>query len=189
MQMQVSAKMEVCFCNRLHNIDKPTSIAAYAFSGSLCYVRQFETLDGSRYCLTIFSLSDYKHLHFPHDEYKLVVSKLYALQCTQTIFPALAANSDVTVKQERAFIDDFKISFGEHSLKVGPVTGYGLVKTAPFRIADVFSLDESPFTCNPQWDICICKRCPVFKRLFEFETTVIAKFHRRKSENVILSTK
>lgn len=182
--------MESCFCNRLHNIDKPTTIAAYAFSGCLCYIRHFETLDGLRFCLTIFSLSDYKHLHFPHDEYKLVISKLYALQCIQSILPS-TSNSDVQkliVKQQRPFIDDFKIKFEKHILTVGPVTAYGLVKTAPFRVNDVFSIDKTPFTCNPEWDICICRRCSVFKRLFEFESTVISKFYHRKTENVILSS-
>lgn len=77
-----------CFCNRLYNVSRPSTITEYAFSGSLCRIREYETADGLRYCLTIFSLSDYKHLHFQHDEYKYLNSKLYALLLTQAIIPS-----------------------------------------------------------------------------------------------------
>lgn len=67
-----------------------TAINECAFSGSLCRIQKFETVDGMRYCLTIFSLSDYKHLHFPHDEYKWLIDKLYTLHCMQTKVPTVA---------------------------------------------------------------------------------------------------
>lgn len=67
--------MNRCFCYHLYN-SIPSEVHEYAFSGSLCRVHHFETVDGMRFCLTIFSLSDYKHLHFPYDEYKLLVIRL-----------------------------------------------------------------------------------------------------------------
>lgn len=66
-------KMSPCFCDRLHKTDKPTVKAEYAFSGSLCRICEFKTADCVRYCITIFSLSNYKYLHFPHEEYKLLI--------------------------------------------------------------------------------------------------------------------
>lgn len=175
------SKMEICLCNRLHNVDRPTLIFAYAFSGSLCYIRQFETLDGPRFCLIIFSLADCRHLHFPHDEYKFLICKLYALQCTQSILPPAKSNPNVYIKQ-RPFIDDFQIKLGDYSFTIGPVSAFGLVKTTPFGDIDVFSINKNDFSCNREWDICVCKTCPVFKRLIEFE----AKFANRKLENIIL---
>lgn len=178
--------MGSCFCNRFYNIDKPITRTEHAFSGSLCRTSEFKTSDGLRYCLIIFSLSNYKHLHFQHFDYKWLINKLYALQSMQSIQPTTYAyNSDVIIKQ-RPFIDDIKIKFGTHSLTIGPVTAFGLVKTAPFADVDVFSVNRNYFTCDPEWDICTCKRCPIFKRLIEFEQTALTEFPHRRLENVIL---
>lgn len=178
-------KMDQCFCNRLYRSCAPVKITEFAFSGSLCRICEFKTVDGLRYCLKIFSLSNYKHLHFPHFEYKWIIGKLHALQSTQTIFPT-AYNSDgvLTIKQQQQpFINDFKIKFGTHCLTIGPVTAFGLVKTAPFTD---FSNIGANFTCDPKWDICACKRCSVFKRLIEYESSALKEFQHRRPENVIL---
>lgn len=170
----------------------PTTINVYAFSGGLCRIHAFETGDGSRYCLTIFSLSDYKHLHFPHDEYKWLIRKLYAHLSTQAIFPT-ASNSDARKLNDVSikllpFDDDFKIKFGRHNLTIGPVTAFGLVKTSPFADIDVFSVNKkNHITCDPKLDICICKTCPVFSRLIEYEARGQRLFHR-KPENVIFTS-
>lgn len=169
----------------------PTRISEYAFSGSLCRIREFETLDGLRYCINIFSLSDYKHLHFPHYEYKYLVSKLYACQSTQAIFQSAyksyeqKLNVSVLKILHSPFNSDFKIKFGENSLTVGPVTAFGIVKTAPFRDVDIFSVNMNQFTCDSKWDICACKTCPVFRRLIEYEATAVMRWLRR-AENMIL---
>lgn len=154
--------MESCFCKRLYKRDKSVLLAEYAFAGSKCYVR---TWGGLRFCLTIFSLSDYKHLHFPHVEYKWLCSKLYALQSPQSIFPK---NSDILHVKEG--LHDFKIKFGIYTMTVGPVTAIGLVNTMPFTDVDVFKTIEQDFTCIPELDLCVCKSCPVFKRLSDLET-------------------
>lgn len=173
-------------------MSKPTSVAEYAFSGSLCRVRKFQTVDGMRYCLTVFSLSDYKQLHFPHEEYKWLISKLYAFISTQAILKTVN-NSDVQKLSESVltvnqipFDDDFKIKFGNKHLTIGPVTAFGLVNTTPFTDIDVFSTNNNNFTCDSKWDICTCKTCPVFKRLIDFEATALIKFSQCKPVNAIL---
>lgn len=176
--------MENCFCKRLYRTDKSTLIAEHAFSGSLCYVRQFETWDGLRFCLTIFSLSDGKHLHFPHNEYKLLCSKLYALQSTRSILP-IRPGSDILHVKER--LCDFQIKFGCYTLAIGPVTAIGLVNTAPFADVDVFSvIDKQDFTCIPELDLCVCKGCPVFKRLHDFEALALTARVPSRAKNVLL---
>lgn len=141
----------------------PTAITEYAFSGSLCRIRKFETVDGSRCCITIFSLSNYKHLHFPHDEYMWLIIKLNELYSTQTRLPT-ASNSDVLTVRQLPFDGDFKIKFGIRSLIIGPVTAFGIVNTTPFT-----NVDKNQFICEAKWDICTCKTCPAFKRLIDFE--------------------
>lgn len=148
----------------------PTTTTVYAFSGSLCRIHKFETADGLRYCLTIFSLSDYKHLHFPHDEFKLLIIKLYALLSTQSIFP-IASKSNVLNIKQLSFDGDFKIQFGRHNLSIGPVTAFGLAKTALFADVDVFSVNKNQLTCDSKWDICTYEKCPVFNRLIEYEAS------------------
>lgn len=178
-----------CICNRLYKVDESSFLSECAFGGSLCYVRQFETSDGLRFCLTIFSLYDYNHLHFPHDEYKLLIGYLYALQSTQTISSSSNNGLDVQKFKEHflnikrySMNGDFKIKFGVNSLNIGPITAFGLVKTAPFSEVDVFfSNNAQHFTCVPECEICICKKCPVFKRVVEFE----AEFRYCRPENVI----
>lgn len=181
-----------CFCNRLYNISEPKTITEHVFSGSLCRTREFETSDGKRYCLIVFSLSDYKHLHFPHDEFKYLVDKLYALQSIQSISPS-KSSSDVqksddillSIKQQ-PFVDNFKIKFGIHSLTIGSITAFGLVKTTPFDDVHVFAVNKNNFKCDPKWDICICKNCPVFKQLIDFEATAKVKFSQKRPQDVIL---
>lgn len=165
----------------------PTAISEYAFSGSLCRISEFETLNGLRYCLTIFSLGDYKHLHFPHDEYKCIISKLQALQSPQAMLQT-AINSDENAPSimQRPFDCDFKIKFGIHSLNIGPVTAFGLVKTAPFTDVDGFSVDMNQFSCDSKWDICTCKTCPVFKLLIDCEAAAVKETPQRRPENLIL---
>lgn len=185
--------MNPCLCKRLYRMSTPTATTEYAFSGSLCRICEFETADGLRYCLTIFSLDDYKHLHFPHDEYKCLMSKLYALLSTQTII-ASASNSDVLKSNFNAlsinqlpFDDDFKIKFGGVCLNIGPVTAFGLVNTSPYESVDVFSLAKKHFVCDPKWDICTCAMCPVFKRLIDYEAAARMIFPDRNPQNVIES--
>lgn len=180
--------MKFCFCNRLYRASEPNAITEYAFSGSLCRIREFETADGLRYCLTIFSLSDYKHLHFPHNEYNCLIKKLYALQSTQSILPSASKLNVCMVVKLIPFDCDFKIKFGNHNLTIGPVTAIGLVRTAPFDDVDVFSVNKKPFTCDSKWDICTCNSCPVFKRLIEFEACVLRRFSHRRPKNVILKS-
>lgn len=158
-----------------------------AFSGSLCRIREFETVDETRYCLTIFSLSDYKHLHFPHEEYQCLIKKLYAHLTPNTIWPNVCAEDDHAPSvRQLPFQGELKIKFGVHKLSVGPVTTLGLVKTAPFSYADVFTINESQLKCDPKWDICTCGICPVFNRLIEYESKAMKLFARRRAENVIL---
>lgn len=189
--------MKSCFCNRLYRMSIPSAVTEYAFSGSLCRIHAFETKDETRFCLSMFNLSDYKHLHFPHDEYKCLIGKLYALLCTRTtIATAFPANpfmqklidNALSVKQI-PFDGDYKIKFGDRSLTIGPVTAFGLVKTAPFTDVDVFSIistSKEYITCDPKWDICICGKCSVFKRLIDFESATAIRFSLHKPENVIL---
>lgn len=167
----------------------PTTTTVYAFSGSLCRIHEFETADGLRYCVTIFSLDDYKHLHFPHDEYKCLMSKLYAHLSTQAILPTpTTINSDTSkLSVNRQSPDDFKIKFGSNCLNIGSVTALGLVNTSPFNNVDVYSImKKNPLACDLKLDICTCTMCPVFKRLVDYEATVLMRFPDRKPENVIL---
>lgn len=174
--------MKQCFCNRLYRVSIPNAINEYAFSGSLCRVREFETFDGVRYCLTVFSLSDYKHLHFPHDEYKWLIDKLYALITTQTKFPT-ASKSDIQKLrlniEQFPFDDSFKIKLGKNCLIITLVTAFGLVNTSSLTGVDDFSVIENRFTCDSKWDICTCKTCPVFKRLIDYEATAMRVFSYR----------
>lgn len=179
--------MNQCFCNRLYRMCAPTTTAEYAFSGSLCCIREFQTVDGSHYCLTVFSLSDYKYLHFPHDEYKWLICKLYALISTSTM-KSDASNSDVLTIKQVPFDSDFKIKFGNDSLTIVPVTAFGLVKTIPFADVDVFSVCKDQITCDDKWDICTCQTCPVFRRMCDFEASAREKFVHRKPVNVLLIT-
>lgn len=75
--------------------------------------------------------------------------------------------------------------FGKHNLTIGPVTAFGLVKTAPFTFADVFSINRNQFTCDPKWGICICKMCSAFSRMINFEKSAREIFPQRKPESVI----
>lgn len=173
--------MERCLCSRLYNVKITSTIKEYAFSGSLCRIREFKTADGdeSRFCLTVFSLSDYKHLHFAHDEYKLLIAKLNALLSSQAIYPITDKSIPMFVK-EIPFNGDYKINIGRHSVIIGQVTASSLVKTNPFTGGDA-----NQFMCERKWDICTCKNCPVFSRLICFETSVLRSHNHRKLVNVI----
>lgn len=181
--------MEFCFCHRFYRVSKPNAISEYAFSGSLCRIREFETLDGPRYCMTIFSLSDYKHLHFPHDEYEILIRKLSVLLSTHEI--AISADSPwqnsndsrLTITQH-PINGCFKIKFGFYNMLITPVTAIGLLKTAPFTNVNE---DEKQLKCDPKLDICACKSCLVFKRLIDFEAA--AKKTNCKLENIIFMGK
>lgn len=173
-----------CFCNRLYNMScAQTATTEYVFSGSLCRIRKFETLDGLRHCITIFSLADYKHLHFPHDEYKCLIGKLYMILSTQTILPSSVAATNNSVVQftisHHPFDRDFKIKFGKQSLTIGLVTAFALVNTTPFIDFDVSSVNKKQFTCDSKWDICVCGTCPVFRRMCDFETSAREIFCER----------
>lgn len=177
-----------------------TTITEYAFGGSLCRIRKFETIDGLRHCITIFSLSDYKNLHFPHDEYKHVINKLYTLLSTQTIFPHATINTinssvQFAIRQAQAqpqpqppFVGDFKITFGDQWLTIDPITAYGLLNTTPFTDFEVSSVNKTHLTCDSKWDICICEACPVFRRMCDFEASARRIFPHRKTVNVVFST-
>lgn len=181
--------MKACICERLYHVNTATTTAEYAFSGSLCCIRSFETVDGIRYCLTIFSISDYKHLHFPHDEYKWLISTLQAQYSTQAICPTtintdmLKLNDGVVLSIKDLPFDGIKIKtrFGKRILSIGPVTSFGLVKSTPFGNVNVFSVNENQFACDSMWDICTCASCPVFKRLIEYEASDLCE----KPENMI----
>lgn len=170
-------------------MSKPSSTAEYAFSGSLCNICSFETEDGIRYCLTIFSLSDYRQLHFPHDEYKHLIDKLNMLLSTHEILPDVQkinyCASVLTIKQITS-VGDFKIKFGDCRINIGPITTFGLVKVSPFVSVNNFAGRENNFTCNAKWDICTCGKCPVFKRLLSYEEAAKEKYPNRRLENVIL---
>lgn len=169
----------------------PSTITEYAFSGSLCRIREYKTIDGPRHCLTIFSLSNYRQLHFSHDEYKYLICKLYALQCMRAMTPS-ACNSDVQqlngcmleIKQPSPF--DFQIRYGAYKLTIGSVTAFGIVKTSPFDDIDVFSVNNDQFIYDSKWDICTCGMCPASTRLIEFEATAMMWFSQRRPDNVIL---
>lgn len=149
--------MNRCFCYHLYNCT-PVTAHEYAFGGSLCRVRQFETVDGLRFCLTIFSLSGYKHLHFPYEEYKLLINRLNAHLSTNVIFSTWGNWNALTVKQHSEIEDgELKIKLGGQHFTIGPLTAIGLVNTSPFAF-------KKTFTCDNKWDICTCKKCLVFSR-------------------------
>lgn len=172
--------MESCFCHRLYRA-KATVKREYVFCGSLCRIREFETLDGLRHCITIFSLSDYKQLHFPYDEYKIIISKLNALLSTEEKAIFNNANDSALSIRQQPFNGKFKIQFGVYTMTIGPVTAFGLLKTSPFINENVsVSANETQLTCNPMWDICACKSCPIFKRLVVFKKTALIRFLKRR---------
>lgn len=184
--------MNPCLCYPLYHISKPTKTREYAFSGSLCHLKEFDTLDGSRYCITIFSLSDYKHLHFPHEEYQILMTKLQSLLSTHAIMTNTKTDSTNWRSNERTpsitllpFFGDFKVKLGIHSLTIGKVTAFGLLKTSPFTNDDVTD-DEKRFQCDLKWDICACKSCPIFKQLIDFEAAAKKKFPHRKPVTIII---
>lgn len=181
----IKSKMNPCVCYRLYGVSTPTVTREYAFSGSLCHIREFEIMDGSGYCLTIFSLSDYKHLHFSHDEYKILMRKLCVQLSTKAIAALNNSNDSRLSIEQLPFNGDWKIKFGIGNMTIGPVTAFGLLKTAPFTFDknknDAITANEEHFICDPKWDICACKSCPVFRRLNDFETTANCK-----TENIIL---
>lgn len=167
--------MKPCLCNRLYCVNtSSTKIIKYAFSGSLCHIREFKTADGSRYCLTTFNLADYTHLHFPHDEYKYLLSQLRILLSTQTVLPTVSNLDNALSIKQLPFNDDFKIKLRSECLNIGPVTAFGLVNTSPFDNVDNFA-------CDPKLDICTCGMCPVFKRLVDSTDSA-----QREQVNVIL---
>lgn len=173
-----------CICERLYGINTPTTIAEYAFSGSLCCIRQFTTADGLRYCLTTFSVADFKRLHFPHDEYKHLITKLYALLSTKTnanVDKLKASNLTI----EQLPVCEFKIKFGGQCLNIGRVTAFGLFNTSPFENYDDHSLEKKRYSCDAKWDICTCADCVVFHRLRDYETESLI-WSGSKPENVIL---
>lgn len=168
--------MKNCTCNRFYNVKGADLILEYAFSGSLCRIREFKTFDGLRYCLSIFSLSDHKRIHYPHDEYAWLVKKLLLHVSPQAIHPTSYSDdrqklNDIELTIQHALYNDIKIKCGKKCLTVGIVTAFGLVRTAPrYLVANEFLNDvENVLACDPKWDICTCKNCPVFSRLREYE--------------------
>lgn len=169
--------MNRCLCNRLYRQDKPTAVHEYAFSGSLNRVREFETLDGSRYCLTVFSLADYKHLHFPHEEYKELACKLHRAVSQQTSAvtkPEISSSSSPSqiAANQIPCSEDFELKFQSYRMRVGPITAFGIVKTAPFERYNTVDANKHSSMLSSwmsKYDICICGSCEVFKRLIDFE--------------------
>lgn len=172
--------MKSCFCCRLYGVSIPSVTREYAFSGSLCCIREFEIMDGSRYCLTIFSLADYKTLHFPHDEYKILMRKLSEHLSTQTIAASKKSNDCRLSVEQLPFNGDYKIKIGIWNMAIGTLTAFGLLKTMPFT-----NVIDNSVTCDSKWDICACKSCPVFQRLKDFETAANEYIAYRKPENII----
>lgn len=170
-------------------MSKPTVIHKHAFGGSLCCIREFQTTYGIRCCLTIFSLSDYKILHFPHYEYKCIINTIFTHLSTETKINN-PNDSDVqvfTIKQLP--FGELKIKIGEYTLKVGPVSAFGLLKHTPLSDFDSFT-DKSATNwnvCDSKWDICICKTCPVFKRLIEYEARARQITRQSKPQNVLFN--
>lgn len=187
--------MSSCFCNRLYRTSiPPTAITEYAYSDSLCRIREFETDDGLRYCLTVFNRNDYKHLHFPHEEYKYIVNKLNTFLSTKTIFPYEKYTEEMQLNdscgvmniKQLPFDGDIKIKFANHRMTIGPVTAFGLVKTTPFVDVNIFSEIKKQFTCDSYADICTCKTCPLFNRMIDIERSALLTFSHRTPETVIL---
>lgn len=171
----------------------PVTISEHAFSGSLCRIREFETIDGQRYCLTVFNLDNYRHLHFPHYEYRCLIQKLNVLLSTQAIHAACYTddeklNSSAVAIQQLPHNGDFKIKFGIHRLQIGAVSAIGLVKFSPFIFSAVDSVSnvENHKMCDSQLDICVCKTCPVFLRLCDFETVALKQYPHRTPMNIIM---
>lgn len=153
--------MEKCLCNRLYGGIEPFAIKTYAFGKSLCRIREFETLDGSRYCLTLFRLYDYKYLHLPHEEYMHTINKIRKLYTPHAFWHLeIRDDPDITVKQLSN--GQYNIKFGCISMHFGKGTAYWLQCSAPF-------LDKRPITCCVQLDVCACEMCPAFDRLIKYE--------------------
>lgn len=167
----------------------PTAITEYACSGSLFRIQEFITADGLRYCLTIFSLSDYNHLHFSHDEYKLFIRKLIARLSMQARLSAESNACDHKLNDIDLSITcgaDIKIQLDEkYNLIIGSVTAFGLANTIPF--ADI-GFNKKQLTCNFKWDICTCKTCPVFSRLIEYESKCKRLFGYCKPKNIVFTS-
>lgn len=177
--------MRHCFCCRLYNkcIQKASIIEnEYAFSGSLCRIRQFETMNGMRYCITIFSLCDYKQVHFTHYEYKYLIQKLYAQLNTRSIHPAANDYENAIDVIYSPTNNKFKINLGAFNVIISPVTAFGLVMTMPFNDVNVFSDNTGLSTCHSNIDICSCRTCPLFKRLIDFEAAAIDRFGSKTDE-------
>lgn len=165
----------------------PTEINEYAFSGSLCRIREFETSDGPRFCLTIFSLSDYKHLHFPHSEYKWLIDKIHACLSPNQAQFHVTDNSDISsILKQITFEGDFKVKYEGCSLIIGALTAIGLGNTSPFSDLQ-HVVNKKRLACNIKWDICTCKAYPVFIRLREFEASAQRLF-TLSSNNIKFST-
>lgn len=83
---------------------------------------------------------------------------------------------------------DFKIKFGIHRLQIGTVSAIGLVKFSPFAASAIDSVSsvENHKTCNSQLDICVCKTCPAFLRLSDFETAALKQYPHRSPMNIIM---
>lgn len=196
--------MKACFCNCLYRKSKPIKTTEHAFSGSLCRISEYETDDGMRYCLKTFSPTGREHLnfpspeygvyndlHFPHDEYKYIIRRLYALLSMRAISPtqietdAQKININLLSVKQLPLSDAFEIKFGKDCLAIGPVSAIGLVNTSPFADIDVFSVIKNDFKCDPEWEICICKTCPAFKRLTEIESAVVKRIGCKKLVDVI----
>lgn len=177
--------MKHCPCSHLYCISSPIE-TKYAFSGSLCRIREFQTFDGSRYCLTVFSLANYKHLHFPHDEYHKLISELYALLSTRAILPNVQKSKINALSIKPILFDTaFKIVFGGNYLIIEQVTAFGLVNTSPFDKIDVFSINENHLTCDPELDICTCQTCPVFKRLVDFQAAAQTDYENINGNTIL----
>lgn len=150
----------------------PTAMREFAFSGSINRVREYKTeMDGSRYCITVFSLHDYKYLHFPHEEYMELISKLYAATSPQTLAINTIPKKTSLIINQIPFTENFELRFGCYKLQIGPVTAFGIIRTAPFGDYCIQGNDYSSrsLTCMPKYDICVCGSCTVLKRLTDFE--------------------
>lgn len=178
--------MKPCFCNRFYNMRKPTAINVYAFGGSLCRVREFKTDDGSRFCLTIFSLSSYNYLHFPHDVYEMLIRRLHMHIYKRAIDIPTTSKSNLLNIKELTAAGNFEIKFAGYCMSVGVLTAIGLENTSPFSNA-AFYTDGKPFSCERKWDICTCQKCPVFIRLLDFEMSARELLAQRKAVNVIFT--
>lgn len=150
--------MEYCGCKNFFQTNLILE-KKHVFSGSLCRIRQFQP---ERYCLTIFSLGDKKHLHFSHEEYFYLIENLYNYILPKIISLKHLNNPNDLLIEQLILQKGLKIDFEKFSLHIGPITLFGLVYTAPF-------LPVLKYECNEKWDICICGLCDCYKRLLDFE--------------------